>query len=107
MDAQGKARRGQRSRQQIAVVDREPDLAAVARVKIGMRGEERLRFGGRRVAKAVDIMMAVAFGMGDADQDAHEREVLLHGEAGLAGQVFAGDEVLLAVRRSIWRRASR
>ena len=57
-------------------------------VEIGMRGHEGLRFRGRRLAKAVDIVMAVAFGMGDADERA-EREILLHGEAGLAGQVLA------------------
>ena len=71
-----------------------------------MRGEKRLRLGGGRVAKAVDIMMAVALGMGDADQRA-ERKILLHGEAGLAGQVLAGDEELRPRRRSIWPRGSR
>ena len=60
-----------------------------SRVEIGMRGRESLRFGGRRIAKAVDIVMAVALGMGDADEGA-EREILLHGEARLAGQVLAG-----------------
>ena len=47
-------------------------------------------------------MMAVALGMGDAEQRA-ERQILLHAEAGLAGQVLAGDEVPLAAPRSIWR----
>src|SRR3978361_2025733 len=91
MSAGGKARRRQRSRQEIAVVDRQPDAVSVADVEVGMRGQERLRLGGRRVAKSVDIMVAVALGMGDADQGA-ECEVLLHAEAGLAGQVLAGDE---------------
>ena len=50
-------------------------------------------------------MMTVAFGMGDADQGA-EREVLLHAQAGLTGQVLAGDEEFFTVRRSIWRRGS-
>ena len=74
-------------------------------VEIGMRGEKRLRLGGRRIAKAVDIVMAVALGVGDADQGA-EREVLLHGETGLAGEVLAGDEELRRPR-SISPRASR
>src|SRR4029079_19259630 len=39
-------------------------------------------------------MMAVAFGMGYADQGA-KCEVLLHGKSGLTGQVLAGDEKLL------------
>ena len=47
-------------------------------------------------------MMAVALGMGDADQRA-EREILLHGQAGLAGQVLAGDEDTSRRPRSIWR----
>ena len=54
-----------------------------------MRGEKRLRFGRRRIGKTVDIMMAVALGVADADQRA-EREVLLHAKSGLAGQVLAG-----------------
>ena len=51
-------------------MDREPDLVTVAGIEIGMRCKKCLRFGGRRIAKAVDIMMAVALGMGDADQRA-------------------------------------
>ena len=78
-------------------MDREPDVVAVAGVEIGMRREKRLRLGGRRIGKAVDIMMAVALGMGDADQRA-EREILLHAEAGLTGQVLAGDEEPFAAR---------
>ena len=50
-------------------------------------------------------MMAVALGMGDADQRA-EREILLHGKARLAGQVLAGDEALFAARAP-FRRAGR
>ena len=78
-------------------MDREPDLVAVAGIEIGMRGEKRLRLRGRRIAKTVDIMMAVALGMGDADQRA-ERQILLHAEPGLAGQVLAGDEEFFAFR---------
>ena len=76
-------------------MDREPDLVAVAGIEIGMRCEKRLRFGGRRVAKAVDIMVAVTLGMGDADQRA-EREILLHRQSRLAGQILAGDEAFFA-----------
>ena len=42
-----------------------------------MGSEKRLRLGGGRFGKAIDVVMAVAFGMGDADQCA-KREVLLH-----------------------------
>ena len=42
-------------------------------------------------------MMAVALGVGDADQRA-EREILLHGKPGLTGQVLAGDKEFLAAR---------
>ena len=76
-------------------MNREPDFVAVAGIEIGMRREIRLRFGGRRVAKAVDIMMAVALGMGDADQRA-KREILLHRQSRLAGQILAGNEAFLA-----------
>ena len=102
MRGRGEARCRQRSRQEIAVVDREPDLAAVADIEIGMAGEKRLRLGGRRIAKTVDIMMAVALGMGDADQRA-EREILLHRQSRLAGQVLAGDETLLAASAPLGR----
>ena len=74
-------------------MDREADLVAVADIEIGMAGEKGFRFGGGRVAKAVDIMMAVALGMGDADQRA-KRQILLHAEAGLAGQVLAAMKAL-------------
>src|SRR5260370_19689374 len=95
MDARGKTGRCQRSRQEIAVVNGEADLIAVAGVEIGMRVEECLRFGRGRLGKSVDIMMAVALGVGDADQRA-ERKVLLHAKARLAGQVLPRDEELLA-----------
>ena len=87
-------------------MDRKPDLVAVADIEIGMAGEKRLRLRERRVAKAIDVMMPVALGVGDTDQGA-EREILLHGQAGLTGQVLAGDEEFFALSRSIWRRAWR
>ena len=76
-------------------MDGKSDLAAVVCVKIGMRRKERLGFCNRCGAKTIDVVMAVAFGMGHADQRA-EGEILLHTEPGLAGQVLAGDEVGLA-----------
>ena len=51
-------------------MDREADLAARACIEIGMRGEEGVGFVSRGVGKAVDVVMSVAFGMGDADQRA-------------------------------------
>lgn len=78
-------------------MDREADLAARACIEIGMRGEEGVGFVSRGVGKAVDVVMSVAFGMGDADQRA-ERKILLHTEAGLAGQVLTADEIPVAIR---------
>src|SRR6202035_5640924 len=95
--AGGKARYGQRPRQEIAAVNRQPDAVSIVAIEIGMSGTERLRLAGRRVAKAVDIMVAVALGVGDADQGA-ERKVLLHGKPGLTGQVLARDEEFFAFR---------
>src|SRR6266550_2503875 len=91
------ARRRQRLRQEITVMDGEANLAAVAGVEARMRAQEGLRLGRRRVGKSVDIVMAVALSVTDADQRA-EREVLLHGEPGLTGQVLAGDEIFSALR---------
>src|SRR5262245_58928581 len=88
---------GERSRQEIAVVNLELDVSAGILVEIGMRGSEGPRLGRRRVAKPVDIEMAVALGVGDADESA-EREILLHGESGLAGQVLSGHEVVFTAR---------
>ena len=51
-------------------MDREADFLAVADIEIGMGGKEGFGLGRRRLAKTVDIMMAVALGMGDADQGA-------------------------------------
>src|SRR5258707_49663 len=92
-----KTRRGQRSRQEIAVMDGQPYAVAVADVEIGMGREKGQRLGGGRLAEAIDIMVAVALGVGDADQGA-ERKVLLHAKAGLTGQVLAGDEEFLTLR---------
>src|ERR1700712_4599231 len=97
MCAGGETGRCQRSRQEIAVVDRKPDGAALADVEIGMRRQKSPRFTIGRVRKAVDIMMTVALGMGDPDQRT-ERKVLLHREPGLTGEVFAADEIFLADR---------
>ena len=83
-------------------MDREPNLIAVADIEIGMRERESLRFSGRRLAKSVDIVMAVALRMGDADEGA-EREILLHRQSRLASQVLAGDKTLLAARAPFGR----
>src|ERR1700739_2142031 len=50
-----------------------------------------------RLGKAVDIMVTVALGMGDANEGA-KREVLLHAEPGLTGQVLARYEVPFVFR---------
>src|SRR5713226_1056722 len=97
MNAGGKAWRRQRSRQQIAVLDRQPDIVSVVTIEIGMRCEVSPRLGGGRLGKTVDIVMAVALGMGDADQRT-QREILLHAEAGLTGQVLARHEEFFASR---------
>lgn len=83
-------------------MDGETDLVAVLGIKIGMCDQEGVSLRGRRIAKAVDIMVTVALGMGNADQRA-EREILLHGQSGLAGQVFAGDEAFRAGRAPFGR----
>src|SRR4051794_38926210 len=81
MDRRRKACSVERSREEIAVVNGEPDALSGVGIEIGMRGRESLCLSYRRVAKAVDVVMAVALGMGDAEEGA-EREVLLHGKAG-------------------------
>ncbi len=45
----------------------------------------------RRDAEAVDVVVAVALDVGDAEAGGEQR-VLLHREAGLAGEVFAGQQ---------------
>ena len=59
-------------------MDGEPNPIAGVRIEIGMRGKESVRLVGRRIAKAIDIMMTVAFGVGDPDQGP-KRKILLHG----------------------------
>src|ERR1700744_1657036 len=92
MHAGGESRRRQRSRQQIAVMYRQPDQVSVAGIEIGMRREKCVRLGGWRLGETVDIMVTIALGMGEPDQRA-KRQVLLYAEASLAGQVLARDEV--------------
>src|SRR5947209_19538668 len=95
MRAGGEPGRRERSRQEIAGMDGEAHAVSIARVKVGMRRQKSLRLGGRRFGKAIDIMVTVTLSMGDADQGA-KREVLLHRQPRLAGQVLGGDEVLVA-----------
>ena len=83
-------------------MDRKPDLAFLTHVEIRMRYQERFRLGVGCVAETVHIMMAVAFGMDDANQGA-KRQVLLHGKPGLTGQVLAGDEEIIALRAPLGR----
>src|ERR1700746_4122992 len=97
MHAGGKARRSKRSRRQFAAMNRQPNAVLPSLVEVAVRRQKRLGFGGRRVGKAIDVMVAVALGMVDADQRP-ERGVLLHGKPGLTGQVFARDEKFFAFR---------
>src|SRR6478736_8278829 len=97
MNARCKTGRCQRFRQEIAVMDREPDAVAFARVEIGMRRKKGLGLRSGRIGKSIDIMVAVALGMGDANQCA-KREVMLHAEAGLTGEVLTRYEKPFAAR---------
>src|SRR5438094_9809054 len=105
MDRSRKARCGQRPRQEIAVMTAEPDALAGVGVEIGMGNSEGLGFRGGRIAKAVDIVMAVAFGVRDSDEGT-ERKVLLHGKARLAGQILACHKEFFTARAP-FRRARR
>ena len=67
--------------------------------RLGTPAPRRPAFG-----KTIDIMMAVALGMGDADEG-DQRHILLHGKARLAGEVFAGNEECSRLPRSISPRA--
>ena len=69
----------------------EPHPSSGFFIKVGMGREKRVRFRGRRIGKAVDIMVAVALGMRHPDKGP-ERGILLHAPARLAGQIFAGNK---------------
>src|SRR6185436_9359083 len=60
-------------------------------VQIGMGSQEAARFVLRRVGEAIDIVVAVAFGMGNAEER-RQRRILLHGETGLTGEVLSCDK---------------
>src|SRR5258708_16036706 len=102
MRAGGKSGGYQRPRLEIAVVDRQPGGVAIADVKVGMRCEERFRFLVRHTGKTIDIMMAVTFGMGNADEGA-ERQILLHAETALTREILAGDEAFFAAPAPFFR----
>ena len=76
----------------LPVVDAQARLPASCVVQVGVRGREGRRFVRRRVAEAVAVVMAVALAVRQAEQR-EQREVLLHRESGLAGQVFGRHEV--------------
>ncbi len=61
-------------------MDGEADAVCRRRRRDRDARRERLAPPARRIAETVDIVMAVALGMGDADEGA-EREILLHGKA--------------------------
>ena len=65
-----------------------------------MRGEKRGLLGLGQARHAVDIVVSVAFDVADADQ-IDQRQILLHREAGLGGQVLAGHEIARRARLGI------
>ena len=67
-------------------------LLSRAMIEVRMRGEERVLLRLRHARHAVDVMMPVALDMRRADQG-REREILLHRDAGLRGQVLGRHEV--------------
>ncbi len=71
--------------------DRQADAPVGLVIEVGMRLEERQALAERPTGEAVDEVVAVALDVGEAEQR-DEREVLLHGEAGLRRQVLAGEE---------------
>jgi len=62
-----------------------------------MRGKERVLLGGGRRRHAVDVVMAVALHVPDAQQR-DEREILLQSDPRLHGQVLSAHEIALAAR---------
>ena len=57
---------------------------------------ESLRLVNRPGTEAINKMMAVTFDMGQTEQ-ACERQILLHGQSRLCGQIFTRQQVLLAL----------
>src|SRR5262245_62532931 len=102
MNGTGKTGCRERTREKVAVMNGKADLAAASFVEIGMAREEALRFGDGRLAETIDIVVAVALSVLDAEQRA-ERQILLHGEARLAGEVLAGDEISCTLRAPLRR----
>src|ERR1700750_1623729 len=60
-------------------------------IEVRMRRREGVGFTLRCLAEAVDIVMTVALHVMEAEPGA-QRQILLQGQARLAGQVLAGDE---------------
>src|SRR6516164_2016417 len=96
MGAGRKARLYQRSRHEITIIDGKPHSAGVSRIEVRMGSEKGIRFLFGRFPEAIDIMVAVALHVGHPNQGAQSK-VLLHGYSGLAVDVFAGNEELVAL----------
>ena len=68
--------------------------------------EEALLLGRRQRGHAVDVVMAVALDMADAEQR-HQRQVLLQGDAGLDRQVLGAHQVAAGRSRGSRGRSGR
>src|SRR3546814_15322199 len=83
-DGRGKARHGERGNADAAIADLQADLAVAPFVKVVMGGEEGIRIARRHTGETVAVMMAVAFGMADAEEG-DQRRIILPRDARRAG----------------------
>ena len=93
--AGGKTDTRERANGKAAIFDFHPDGAAAALVKVGMRREKGVLLALRHSRHAVDVMVAIALDMGQAEQ-VHEGNILLQGQARLRREIFARHEISLA-----------
>src|SRR5258708_9233523 len=70
MYAGGKARRCHRSRQEIAVMDRQPDIFSVADIEIGVRYAKGFRLSGGGNRQTLEIIGGLLLRGGGADLSA-------------------------------------
>src|SRR4030081_3171775 len=94
MSAACKACGRQRSEIEDTTLDRQADVVAAGFIEAGLCDEEGLplRAAGVLAGEAIDIMMAVALDVGEAEQ-ADQRQILLHRESCLGGEIFRRYEV--------------
>src|SRR5678815_1163580 len=101
----GEARASEGADGDPAAVDAQPNEIVVADVEIRMRTQKRRLLGCPERGQTTNVVMAVALDVAEPEQR-DERQVLLHGQARLSGEIFGRHEERVAAGLLVPSRAA-